>query len=204
MREQLPAPLAAALITHRDPAFTLLIKQVGPPPTRRPAPVEQRFAALVRSICFQLLATKAAETIHARVVALCDGQVNIGQVLALGPEILRSAGLSRAKAAAIVELAEYCGEGRVALARHGRMNDDAVIEDVSSVRGIGPWTAQMYLMFTLARHDVWPCGDLGVRNGWSRIHGLDELVSSFDLHLAGEDFVGVRSTLAWYCWRALE
>ena len=204
MIERLPAPQVAALITARDPAFARLVARVGHPPNHRPAQVDQRYAGLVRSICYQLLATKAAETIHGRVVALFNDDVSVEQALSLGTDALRGAGLSGAKATAIVELAERCRDGRLVLARHGRMDDVAVLEDVVSVRGIGPWTAQMYLMFTLARPDVWPSGDLGVRHGWSKVHGLEELVSSNDLRMAGEEFVGVRSALAWYCWRALE
>lgn len=204
MRERLSPSQVAILIARRDPAFAQLIDEIGPPPRRRASPLEQRYAALVHSICFQLLATRAAETIHARVVELYDGEVSAERTLKLGAGTLRGAGLSRAKALAIVELAERTSAGDVALARHGRMSDDAVIDDVTSVRGIGPWTAQMYLMFTLARADVWPSGDLGVRRGWSRVHGLDDLVSTSELHRVGEEFVGVRSALAWYCWRALE
>ena len=194
----------AAVIQRRDRAFKRLISDVGPPPRQRSAPVDQRFAALVRSITFQLLATKAAETIHGRVVTVCGGAVNVEQVLAVGSDGLRTAGLSGAKASAMVELAESVASNRIALDRHGRMTDHEVAREVSTVRGIGPWTAQMYLMFTLARPDVWPTGDYGVRNGWTRLHGLDEIVSEGNLRDAGEAFVGVRSAVAWYCWRAVE
>lgn len=194
----------AALIVKTDRAFRPLVRLVGPPPRRRAAPSDQRFAALVRSITFQLLATNAANTIHQRVVAACGGEVTVERVIGVGPDPLRSAGLSNAKARAMVELAEGVAGDRVSLTRHGRMSDREVIEDVSSIRGIGPWTAQMYLMFTLARQDVWPAGDYGVRSGWTIVHGMDEIVSEEDLRIAGEGFPGVRSALAWYCWRAAD
>jgi DNA-3-methyladenine glycosylase II len=83
------------------------------------------------------------------------------------------------------------------------MSDAEVLREVTAVRGIGPWTGQMYLMHTLARPDVWPVGDFGVRSGWSLVHGDDEVVSERDLSLAGERFEGLRSSVAWYCWEAV-
>ena len=103
----------------------------------------------------------------------------------------------------MLDLAERTLDGRVRLAHHGRMSDHDVLRDVVAVRGIGPWTAQMYLMHTLARHDVWPAGDFGVRNGWSRIHRLDVMVSEAELRQKGERFEGVRSDVAWYCWQVI-
>ena len=202
---QPPSPTEiAALIAKRDRAFAPLVRLVGPPPRRRAAPVDDRFAALIRSITYQLLATSAARTIHQRVIGVCDGEVSVERILQLGPDQLRSAGLSRTKARAMVDLAEGVASDRVSLSRHGRMRDDDVIAEVSSVHGIGPWTAQMYLMFTLARRDVWPTGDYGVRNGWTIVHAMDEMVSETQLREIGQDFEGVRSSLAWYCWRAVD
>ena len=83
------------------------------------------------------------------------------------------------------------------------MTDAEVVADVSSVRGIGPWTAQMYLIFTLGRRDVWPVGDYGVRAGWSALHGLDEIISEQALRDCGAKFEGARTATAWYCWQAL-
>jgi len=100
-------------------------------------------------------------------------------------------------------LAERTLDGRIHLAQHGTMSDHDVLSDVVAVRGIGPWTAQMYLMHTLARHDIWPPGDFGVRNGWSQLHELDEIISEADLRRAGDVFTGVRSDVAWYCWEVI-
>lgn len=193
----------ALVIAQRDPAFSSLIELIGPPPNRRSAPVAERFAYLARSITFQLLATKAANTIHQRVIDTCGGSMNPESTVEAGHARLRAAGLSNAKAAAMLDLSARVLDGRLQLARHGRMSDHEVLSDVVAVRGVGPWTAQMYLMHTLARHDVWPAGDLGVRNGWSQLHSLAEMVSEGDLRRHGDAFVGVRSDVAWYCWQAV-
>ncbi len=158
---------------------------------------------LARSITHQLLATSAANTIHQRVIDVCGGTVSAETITRCGHANLRAVGLSNAKAAAMLDLAARTLDGRVRLERHGRMSDDEVMREVVAVRGVGPWTAQMYLMFTLGRHDVWPPGDLGVRNGWSMVHGLDEIISEADLRGEGDAFVGVRSDVAWYCWEAV-
>jgi 3-methyladenine DNA glycosylase/8-oxoguanine DNA glycosylase len=199
---QTPAQVAA-LIVRRDPMFKPVVSQVGPPPRRRSSRVDDRFAALVRSITFQLLATKAADTIHGRVRELCGPSVTTESVVAVGVDQLRAAGLSRTKAEAMVELAYQVSDQRVQLTRHGRMSDDDVILDVTKVRGIGPWTAHMYLLGALARVDVWPVGDFGVRSGWSIVHGLQEIISADELRGVGDRFEGVRSSVAWYCWQAV-
>ncbi len=193
----------AVAIAKFDPTFAVLIDQIGPAPRRRSAPVAQRFETLTRSITFQLLATKAANTIHQRVIDLCGGEVSPESITKAGHAKLRGVGLSNAKAAAMLDLAARALDGRIRLAQHGRMSDHDVLVDVVAVRGIGEWTAQMYLMHTLGRHDVWPSGDLGVRSGWTIVHGLDELVTEKDLRRHGDVFEGVRSDVAWYCWQAV-
>jgi DNA-3-methyladenine glycosylase II len=193
----------ATAIARYDPSFAVLIDQIGPAPRRRSAPVAQRFEMLARSITYQLLATKAANTIHQRVIDLCGGEVSPESITKAGNANLRGVGLSNAKAAAMLDLAARALDGRIRLAQHGRMSDHDVLLDVVAVRGIGEWTAQMYLMHTLGRHDVWPSGDLGVRNGWTLVHDLDELVTEKDLRQYGDAFEGVRSDVAWYCWQAV-
>ena len=190
-------------IVRRDPAFASIVSHAGLPPGRRPAPVAERFPSLIRSITYQLLATAAADTIHTRVVSACGGEVSIDSVLAAGPQVLRAAGLSRTKAAAMLDLAAHARDERVKLSRHGRMTDAEIITEVTAVHGVGPWTTQMYLMHTLGRRDVWPVGDLGVRNGWSIVHGLESTISEKDLRHRGDALVGVRSDVAWYCWQAV-
>jgi DNA-3-methyladenine glycosylase II len=193
----------AQRIAAADPVFIKLIEVVGPPPARRSAPVAERFGSLVRSITFQLLATSAANTIHQRVVAVCEGAVSVEAILGAGPDRLKAAGLNQAKANAMVELAHHVSDGRIKLNAHGGRSDEEIVAELSAVKGIGPWTAQMYLMHTLGRHDVWPVGDFGVRHGWSLLHGLEETISQRDLRDAGAIFAGERSNVAWYCWQAV-
>ncbi len=204
MRPNLDCQTVARLIVQRDPVFRPLVRTLGPPPRVRRVPVDDRFATLIRSISFQLLATSAATTIHRRVLETLGGRPSPESLLATDVDLLRGAGLSRTKAQAMIDLARHVTDGRIRLERHGRMDDAAVITELTAVRGIGPWTAQMYLMFTLARADVWPTGDFGVRSGWSRLHELDELISERGLREAGTPFTGFRSAVAHYCWALVD
>jgi len=203
MGSRLTPEETAGLLCEKDPAFREIVTSVGPPPRRRNAPVDQRFPAIARSITSQLLATSAAATIHARVVDACGGRVTEESILHVGPQTLRKAGLNRTKAEAMVELAAMSLAGRVNFDRHGRMGNEEIAREITAVRGIGPWTAHMYLMFTLARPDIWPCGDYGVRYGWSIVHNEDDIISEKDLKGVGPSLVGVQSATAWYCWQAL-
>ena len=117
---------------------------------------------------------------------------------------LRSAGLSGSKAASLLDLADHVAEGRVHLQAIGRLGDDEVIEHLTMVRGIGPWTAQMFLMFTLRRLDVWPTGDFGVRTGFGRAYLNGRMPSARELEPLGETFRPFRSVAAWYCWKAAD
>lgn len=171
-------------------------------PTIGPGPrAQDRFAALAQSIAYQQLAGRAAATIWGRVVAAVGEPFTPATVLATDPAVLRAAGLSGAKTAALLDLAAKCADGTVRLERVGRMDDAAVIEHLTVVRGIGPWTAQMFLLFDLRRLDVWPTGDYGVRAGFARAFGLPELPSERELAVLGEPFAPYRSVLAWWCWR---
>jgi DNA-3-methyladenine glycosylase II len=192
------------LVARRVPALAPVVRASGPPPAFRPAPVAARFADLATSVTHQLLATAVARTIHARVLDACGGELTPESVRASGSGALRAAGLSGAKAQTLLDLADAVTTGELDLAHHGRRRDDEVEREVTAVRGIGPWTAHMYLMFTLGRPDVWPVGDFGVRHGWSLVHGLDETIASRDLAPLGDALRGHRSTLAWYCWRAVD
>jgi len=193
-----------AMLAGRDRVLASLVERHGPPPRRRPAPSSQRFAELAEIIVYQQLAGKAAATIHGRFEQAMGGSVTPDGVLAATPELLASTGLSRAKAASIRDLAEKVVTGEVALERIGRLSDDAVIEHLTRVRGIGPWTAQMFLLGTLGRLDVWPTGDYGVRAGFAAAWGLSEIPSSKELVALGEPFSPYRSVVAWYCWRVLD
>ncbi|MEI8127876.1 MAG: hypothetical protein WCG86_08725, partial [Actinomycetota bacterium] len=204
MRNSYLKPEDVALsISLLDPSFRNLTTHLGPPPRRRRVPVSLRFATLTSAVTSQLLSTKAAATIHARVITACEGLITPTSVVTAGPETLRSVGLSWNKALTITNLAERTLEGRLRFERHGRMSDADVASELVDVRGVGPWTAQIYLMSTLARPDIWPIGDLGVRHGWTLIHGDKELISPARLLAEGENFPGVRSSVAWYCWQAV-
>jgi len=181
-----------------------LVRRHGPPPSRRPAAAGERFAALARAICYQQLAGRAASTIHARLVEALDAEVTADRVLATDTAVLTSCGLSASKAASIRDLAEQVAAGRVSLARIGRLSDEAVVEHLVQVRGIGRWTAEMFLLSTLARPDVWPVGDFGVRAGFAAGWGLPEVPTPRQLADLGEPYRPYRSTVAWYCWRAAD
>jgi 3-methyladenine DNA glycosylase/8-oxoguanine DNA glycosylase len=132
------------------------------------------------------------------------GPLDPAAVLATPDADLRAAGLSGAKTAAILDLAAHVADGRLALDRTGRLPDETVIDQLVAVRGIGRWTAQMFLIFTLRRLDVWPTGDLGVRAGYGIAYGLSEPPTPKELEVMGEAFRPYRSVAAWYCWRSVE
>jgi DNA-3-methyladenine glycosylase II len=193
-----------AQLAARDRVLASLIERYGPPPRRRPAHSSRRFAALAEIIVYQQLAGKAAATIHGRFEQALGGSVTPAAVRAASPELLASAGLSRAKAASIRDLADKVVDGQISLDRIGRLSDDAVVEHLTQVRGIGPWTADMFLLDTLGRLDVWPVGDYGVRAGFASAWGLPAIPNPKDLLVLGEPFSPYRSLVAWYCWRVLD
>ncbi len=191
-------------LAERDPVMARLVQRHGPMHLPPPPRASQRFEQLARSIAFQQLAGRAASTIWGRARALVPGQFTAAAVLAVPDGDLAAAGLSRAKVASIRDLAEHVVDGRVALERIGRLPDDEVVAHLTRVRGIGPWTAQMFLLFTLHRVDVWPTGDLGVRVGFARAWGLAEPPAPAELEALGEPYRPWRSVVAWYCWRAVD
>ena len=193
----------AGQIVLIDSAFTSLVTKVGPPEARVAIAPDRRFASLVTSIVSQLISVKAADVIADRVRVACGGTIEVGSVLGVPLEALRSAGLTRTKAGAINELATLVGRGSLDLRAHDSLDDAQVTRELTAVHGIGEWTAQVYLLTALARPDVWPVGDVGVRNGWSIVHDTVPAVSTSELRIAGEPFAGIRSTVAWYCWQAL-
>ncbi len=195
---------AAALLKAKDPALAVLIERHGPPPRRRPVPVGQRFGSLAEIIVYQQLAGNAAAAIHGRFESALGGTVSPETVLAAPPAVLTSSGLSGSKAASIRDLAERAAAGEIDLARMGRLSDEAVVEQLTRVRGIGPWTAHMFLLGTLGRLDVWPVGDYGVRAGFGRAWGMAGTPTPKELMPLGEPFRPYRSLVAWYCWRVVD
>lgn len=185
-----------------DPTFGPVVREVGS--VRVPADRSTRFAALARSIVHQQLAGAAARTIHGRVVDAVGGVVAPEAILEASEEDLRGAGLSAAKHAALVDLATRVADGDVDLDDLDGLDDASVKARLTRIRGVGPWTADMFLMFTLRRPDVWPVGDLGVRQGMGRLLGRTDAPTPSELELVGVGFRPWRSAAAWYCWRALE
>ncbi len=183
-----------------DPVFGPWVAHIGPPRIRRVT--ESPFTYLVRAIVFQQLAGNAASTIYDRFVEAVGGRVTPAAVKRASDESLRGAGLSRAKLVAIRDLADKARA--LQLHRLPELPDEEVVERLVTVRGIGPWTAHMYLIFALRRPDVWPVGDLGVRTGFARVHGLDAVPTQKEMPELGEPYRPWRSAAAWYCWRVLE
>jgi len=188
-------------VAAADPAMAALIERAGPFEPRPPS--GDSFASLARAILFQQLAGRAATAIHARFVDLLGGAVTPEAVLATTAEELRSAGLSTNKAASILDLATKAADGTVPLPELAKLGDEDIIARLSTVRGIGRWTAEMFLLFELQRPDVWPVDDYGVRNGWTLVHGLPAMITPKELQAEGERFRPYRSIAAWYCWRGV-
>lgn len=164
------------------------------------------FAALARAIVYQQLSGKAAGTIHGRFSALFDsGRPEPLRAAELSLAELRGVGLSRNKALSIQDLARKSVDGTlVPLRRAGRLSDEAVIENLCQVRGIGPWTAQMVLMFNLGRPDVMPATDLGVQKGVQVVYGLRKLPEPKAVLRRTRHLAPYRSAASWYFWRAAD
>ncbi|MDP9071369.1 MAG: DNA-3-methyladenine glycosylase 2 family protein [Actinomycetota bacterium] len=195
---------ATEAIAERDPAMAAVIARVGPCTLAPRRTKGGFFAALARSILYQQLAGRAAAAIHARFAALYGGRPTPEAVLATTDEALRGAGVSAAKAASIKDLAAKVLEGTVRLDGLSPLDDEAILERLVTVRGIGRWTGEMFLIFQLNRPDVWPVGDLGVRTGFARVHGLATVPAPRELALLGEIYRPYRTVAAWYCWRAVD
>jgi DNA-3-methyladenine glycosylase II len=195
--------LAAAALAERDPVMARLVADAGPPSF--PRPTETHFAALVRSVTHQQLAGAAAQAIHGRLVAALDGEVTAKRLLATPTDALRAAGLSGNKVLSLQDLAAKVLDGTVVLdpRRLGRETDEDVVARLTTVRGIGKWSAEIFLMFQLRRLDVWPTGDLGVRKGFALAWGIAPPTPK-QLDLLGEPYHPYRSIVAWYCWRATQ
>ena len=186
-----------------DPAFSRWVEAV-PDFALHGRRQKDYFNALVRAIVFQQLAGKAAAAIHSRFIGVFDGAPTPNAVLAARDADLRGAGLSAGKLAAIRDLALKATDGTVPLERIDELSDDEIVERLSAVRGIGRWTAEMFLIFQLGRPDVWPVDDLGVRRGYAVIHGLEEWPKPRELFELGEVYRPYRTCAAWYCWRTAD
>lgn len=193
---------ATADLAAADPSLQRWIEEIGPCRLEvRPRPL---FQALLRSVVYQQLSGTAASTIHGRVLDHFGGRVPTpSEFLSASEEALRSCGLSAAKRRTLTSLAEKMRAGTLPDETALReMSDEAVLQALTVVWGIGPWTVQMVLIFTLGRPDVLPATDLGVRAGIKRVDGLDAYPSPGEVRARGEAWSPWRSVATWYLWQA--
>lgn len=199
-----PLDIAAATrhLSGSDPVMRKIVKSIGACELR-PGRRGDHFTTLARAIVGQQLSTRAAETIWNRVLALHPNGNGLRpeDVLALPDGQLRTAGLSRAKAAYMKDLAARVTAGDIKLNRLSRLDDEAIVTSLTSVKGIGRWTVEMFLIFRLGRPDVWPVADLGIRNAVARAYSLDPTVDN--LAAVSEPWRPWRSVASWYLWQTL-
>lgn len=194
---------ALAHLADADPILGEVIARVGP--CRFEARAEgSHFGALARAIVYQQLSGKAAGTIHGRFLDLFGGEPTPAKLLATPDETLRGVGLSRQKLTYMQDLARHVEEGRLPLDEIARMEDDELIRALVAVKGVGRWTAQMFLMFRLGRPDVLPELDLGVQKAVMLAYRLPEMPKPKELAALGEKWRPYRSIASWYWWRSLE
>jgi DNA-3-methyladenine glycosylase II len=189
-------------VASRDPVLAGLVARIGPI-RHRPRDPDGPFAALVRAIVFQQLAGRAAQAIYGRVRAAVGDTLTPEALNVVSDAELRTAGLSANKLASLRDLSIKVLNGTVVLSRTSRRSDEELIEQLTTVRGIGRWTAEMYLIFQLRRLDVWPVDDLGVRQGYALAWNLDRPPAPKQLGPLGERFRPYRSIVARYCWAAV-
>lgn len=193
-------------LSARDPRLGAVIDRVGPC-TLLPRREGTHFGHLARNIIYQQLSGGAASTIHGRFTTLVGGDPHAPDphtVLAIADDALRACGLSAGKLRALRDLAQHVVDGRLPLHALDTMSDDEVIAALVPVRGIGPWTAQMFLMFRLGRPDVLPVLDLGVRKGAQRIYRTRALPDADRLTKLARNWRPWASVASWYCWRVLD
>ncbi|HYL60546.1 MAG TPA: DNA-3-methyladenine glycosylase [Candidatus Acidoferrales bacterium] len=199
-------PYARAARRHlskADPVLARIIDEVGPLGIM---PRAERFQALARTIIFQQLAGAAANAIYNRFVGLFPGPSfpSAEQVLAKTDAQLRAVGLSEKKALYIKDLASHIRDGTLNFHRFHRMTDDEIIADLTRVKGIGKWTAEIFLMFNLSRPDVMPADDLGVQNAVRRHYRMRQRPNRKRLLRHAERWRPYRSAAAWYLWRSID
>jgi DNA-3-methyladenine glycosylase II len=186
-------------LSRKDARLKRIIARVGPCTLQ---PNSDHFGLLVRSIVSQQISTKAALAIHHRLSAAVGRPIRPGAILKATDDDLRAAGLSQGKTRSLRDLAEKCVSKQVRLKQLAELDNEAVIEQLIPVRGIGRWTAEMFLIFGLGRLDVLPVADFGLRSGMRREHGLDELPSAALLRELTAGWAPYRSIGTWYIWRS--
>ena len=193
---------ARRLLTKRDPVIGALIKRHGPCGLAD-AQHEDAFVALVHAIVSQQLSTKAAATIAGRFDALFDGRPNPSAVARVQDEQLRAVGLSTQKVRYIRDLCARITDGSLPVQTLNELHDEDVIQSLTQVKGIGRWTAEMFLMFRLHRPDVLPVDDLGILKAVQRAYGLRKMPRPERLTKIGEPWRPYRSVACWYLWASL-
>ena len=190
-----------------DKKMAKLMKELGPiePERDRRGSREDAYEALARAICGQQLSTKAAETIWGRIEELFGGGTPTPKdVIAADPQELRDAGLSWSKVSYFRDLAERVLDGELDLQRLPEHSDEEIIEELTAIKGIGRWTAEMFLIFHLGRPDILSTGDLGIRRGAQLAYGLDEMPTEAELAEIGEKWSPHRTIACLYLWRSLD
>ena len=185
-------------LADRHERIARALVQVGYPEERRR---DHSFETLARIVVGQQVSVAAATSINKKLVDALEGQLTATAVLDAREELLRSAGLSRQKVNYIQSLATAEATGTLVLDGLPQLSDEEAVAVITSIKGFGEWSAHMYLMFSLGRPDIWPVGDLAVREGFKRIQGLEERPSAGKLKPMGDDFRPYRSALAMLCWR---
>lgn len=194
--------LAIKHLRRVDPVMKSLIAQAGPFTLKLD---RNRFGMLVRSILSQQISTKAARSIRLRLDELLMPDKLAAEAIARVTDAqLRSVGLSGQKVGYLRDLCARKLDGRLRLDRIGRLSDEAAIEHLIQVKGIGRWTAQMFLMFSLGRLDVFPHDDLGVRSSLRELYGLSDLPDKQRSHKIAEPWAPYRTVASWYCWRLID
>jgi DNA-3-methyladenine glycosylase II len=191
------------LIRH-DPQLGVLVKQLGPCGFGTTRKID-RFGMTVRSIVSQQLSVKAADTIHTRLLdALATPHATPAGILALDQDRMRACGLSWAKVASVRDLAARVTDRSLALDSLDTLDDDEVIERLTAVRGIGRWSAEMFLIFRLGRPDILPVGDVGVQRAMRKLYGLRKHPSPARMTALARPWRPYRSVACWYLWRSLD
>lgn len=187
-----------------DKKFTPLIESRPLCSIGRRERTETNFESLVSTVISQQLATKAAETIHGRLIGLCKGQITARKLIKLDDVALREIGVSGAKSRTIKGLAQAAVDKSIPIDHIDEIHDDQEIYDaLISIWGIGRWTVEMFMMFQLGRLNIWPTGDLAVRRGWDIVHKNATETPAKTLDLKGEKLHPYRSVVAWYCYQAV-
>ncbi|AIZ34151.1 DNA-3-methyladenine glycosylase 2 family protein [Pseudomonas parafulva] len=195
---------ARAFLSDLDPDWARLVARVGPC-LHRAKPGREPFEALVRAVAYQQLHARAAEAILGRLLALYPNQRFPApeQLLATDPQLLRDCGLSARKLATILGIAQARLDGQVPTLQQARtMADAALVERLVSLHGVGRWTVEMLLIYSLERSDILPVDDFGIREGYRRLKGLERAPTPAQMRVLGEPWRPYRTVAAWYLWRA--